>query len=368
MLPCNGKTGGGNLFPQTVSREVVMKFFVFLVLFPLAALLSAAPGLAAHEDASAVRARTLVTAPVESTALSYWTPERMMKAQPVPMMRPGRPAVSAVPAPRHLGPEGSGESGLPGNQIDSPMEHAAPFTAIVANPQGYTYPPPFGRYENFDDYSVFPYRTIAKIFFSDGGKDYVCSGATWPNRAVLTAGHCVYDNLGGHWRTNVIVVPQYKNGQTPIGVFSADSLTTPQGYMDGDQAYDMGLILTKTRDGRKISYYTGFLGIKFNVSSTQHWTVLGYPQAKPFNGKTQQICQSSFAYEDTGMGTIGVGCDMTGGSSGGPWILRFSGKAGGWNFVNGLMSYKYNTAPKASYSPYFGAAAKSLWDYAKNHQ
>ena len=40
----------------------------------------------------------------------------------------------------------------------------------------------------------------------------------------------------------------------------------------------------------------------------------------------------------TGFDTIGVGCDMTGGSSGGPWILGL----GRGNYINGLISYGYD--------------------------
>jgi hypothetical protein len=53
---------------------------------------------------------------------------------------------------------------------------------------------------------------------------------------------------------------------------------------------------------------------------------------------------------------------MTGGSSGGPWILNFSGQAGGTNYLNGNNSYRYTMHPQELFSPYFGDAAKLLYD------
>jgi len=57
-----------------------------------------------------------------------------------------------------------------------------------------------------------------------------------------------------------------------------------------------------------------------------------------------------------------MGCDMTRGSSGGPWILDFSGSAGGNNLLNGNNSYRYGSHPEELYSPYFDSDAKGLRD------
>jgi hypothetical protein len=57
---------------------------------------------------------------------------------------------------------------------------------------------------------------------------------------------------------------------------------------------------------------------------------------------------------------------MGGGSSGGPWIIRFSPYvAGAANYVNGVMSYGYTSRPNEGYTPYFGSAAQSLYDAVK---
>jgi V8-like Glu-specific endopeptidase len=326
-------------------------------------------GMHAANSASIGDPERLVTSgPAIRASANYWTPERMTKAKPYPVRSPtGIAKKNNVSRP--LGPAGFGYSALPGLTISSVIEQTLPFASFSTTTPGYNYPPPFVRYQNFQDYSVFPYSTVCKVFFTDGGDDYVCSGSVWPSHSVITAGHCVYNDETHRYHTNVIVVPQYKNNQSPYGSFPATSLTTTEGWQDGDYAYDLGLIQTANKNGYKISYYTGNLGGRWNVTQIQHYTILGYPKGPPFNGATQQICQSSYAFTDPTFSpaTTGVGCDLTGGSSGGPWVIKFSGNAGGSNQVNGVMSYGYNRQPKGSYSPYFGNAAKKLWDYARRN-
>ena len=57
-----------------------------------------------------------------------------------------------------------------------------------------------------------PYSPIVKIFFSQGGRNYVCSGSLIDPLHVITAGHCVHEGSGGSWSTKVVVVPAYDNG------------------------------------------------------------------------------------------------------------------------------------------------------------
>ncbi len=103
----------------------------------------------------------------------------------------------------------------------------------------------------------------------------------------------------------------------------------------------------------------GSLGIAWDQARVQHWDLFGYPAASPFTGERLVTCDASHAVDDasqTGYDTIGVGCDMTGGSSGGPWILGL----GRGNLINGLVSYGYDEQPKAIYSSYFSADSNAL--------
>ena len=73
-------------------------------------------------------------------------------------------------------------------------------------------------------------RTVGKLFFSDGGGDYVCSAAAISTRKrdqVITAGHCVHTgpNVGlleqPHFFRNWVFVPRYHRGRAPEGKWVA---------------------------------------------------------------------------------------------------------------------------------------------------
>jgi hypothetical protein len=85
---------------------------------------------------------------------------------------------------------------------------------------------------------------------------------------------------------------------------------------------------------------------------------LNYPAGPPFDGQRQWVCNSPLVYDDTSANpaTMGIDCDMTGGSSGGGWI------AGG--SLTSVNSYGYSTLPNVMFGPYQGSVAQSLYTQA----
>lgn len=68
----------------------------------------------------------------------------------------------------------------------------------------------------------------------------------------------------------------------------------------------------------------------------------------------------------SGPNTLGVGWGLSGGASGGPWVLNYKPQqAGSNNYINGVSSYVYNDQPEQIYGPYFGAEFASLRDYCE---
>jgi V8-like Glu-specific endopeptidase len=304
-------------------------------------------------------------------AVRPWTKERMLAAKPADLIGvEGEPAMSIEVTQPDI---------LPGSIPSSPPENAevplAPLDEFnpveFASPLGYSYPAPFTRYQHFQDQTAFPYSTVGVLFFSMNGVDYRCSAASIGNHAIWTAGHCVHagNGLGSGWAYDVSFVPAYKDGAAPFGIWTAHNLWTGKTwYTSGDLRYDMGgAVLNTNGSDKKISEVVGNLGFNFGQSRTQHWTDLGYPSTPPFTGNSLQICLASHAYDDPNFGDpapLAIGCDLTGGSSGGPWITNFSGVGGATNYLNGHNSYRYTEPnhPLEIYSPYFGSEAKSLRD------
>jgi V8-like Glu-specific endopeptidase len=169
------------------------------------------------------------------------------------------------------------------------------------------------------------------------------------------------------WSDNVVFAPAYKNGNTPFGTWTFYDLVTRVAWFSGkDFRFDIGgVILEPNASSKTVNEIVGSLGFAYNLNPNQHWFNIGYPVVAPFDGKTMQICAGSFAYADTrpAPSPVAMGCDMTSGSSGGPWIINFSGSPGNTNYINGNNSYRYKKFEEEIYSPYFSDAAKDLLAY-----
>ncbi|HEY7667509.1 MAG TPA: hypothetical protein VIE12_05225 [Actinomycetota bacterium] len=294
---------------------------------------------------------------------AYWTSSRMREAEPRAMILPGRLPRRAV----RLRPDGPAQivpAAGPATPEPAPRRRRPPFDNTA-----YRYPYPFERFQapGLTDYTAYPYSAVGKVFLSDALGDYVCSGAVINSDAgnvVLTAGHCA--TLYGIDIDSAVFVPAYRGGTAPLGEWPVESFLVPKRWERvNDEAYDVAFYLlgSDPMTGEQVEAVTGGLGIAWNMSSIRHWHILGYPAAKPFDGEVQWTCTASQASLDT-VGyrsidppAIGLGCDMTGGSSGGPWISGF----GDTNIVNGLVAYGYRRYPKALFGPYFGDAVGDLF-------
>jgi V8-like Glu-specific endopeptidase len=284
-----------------------MKRAGFLLLaFALLALLSAP----AH---AAQTAKTKAVQQSRAEVVDYWTAERMRNAIPL----------DAVQGARGKKPR-----------------LAYPFTRY----EPATYNPAHG-----------------KVFFSDGSANYVCSGTalTSGNESVVwTAGHCVNEGPGGFY-TNWAFVPAYKDGARPYGTWTARTLLTTAGWGNGgDFSYDLGAAVVNTSGGATLTDTVGSRGIAFNQSASQHYLSHGYPAAPPFSGGRMYICEADLGTRDNSANppTMGIGCDMTGGSSGGGWVVG--------NNVLSVNSYGYTTQPNVMYGPYQGSVAQQLYTSA----
>lgn len=329
------------------------------IVLPLSFLFVVSVGAQAQETLSSVGSAEQG----KITPARPWTREEMLAAKPYPLPNlkgvPPKDAVVRPDGPSEIHPGGRGGNALLKESMLSMEVDNAP-DAITA---AYTYPFPFSRYENLaSNYSAFPYKTVGKVFFNKGGQPFVCSASSIGNYAVITAGHCVSDGQG-HFHTNWVFVPAYNAGAAPFGQWTANMLIVSSAWHTGGGSLwgsDFGGAVLNKVANLKISQKVGWLGWAVNLPvGAQHWHSIGYPASAPFNGAKQIICAASWATSDS-TSTFGIGCDATGGTSGGPLIrLMRPGVTSASNYVNGLNSYKYGNQPLALYSPYFGNSAKS---------
>ena len=146
---------------------------------------------------------------VRSTSVSarqgYWTPERLRSARPYPLPLLRDPA-DDFQAGADAQPRDYGTSGL-----DFSSSRVVPADARLS----------------------YPYSAVGKLFFNAGGESFVCSAATVSARLVLTAAHCIYDEVVGEFSTDLMFAPGYHMGDSPFGDWTVNRVFISQVWADG---------------------------------------------------------------------------------------------------------------------------------------
>jgi V8-like Glu-specific endopeptidase len=193
--------------------------------------------------------------------------------------------------------------------------------------------------------------------------DYVCSGNSVGadnGSVVSTAAHCVHGGgKGESFATDWIFVPAYENGAAPYGRWVAQSFSVPKQWVeDSDYSYDTGFVKVGMLNAQTLAQSVGASAIAFNMARGLHYEAFGYPAAPPFDGKTLESCAGTASPDPFfQFDSQGIPCDMTGGSSGGPWFLS----SGAQNSVN---SYRYADTPGRLFGPYYGVVAQAAYEAA----
>lgn len=348
-----------------------------------------------------------VPASEAAATAKFWTRERMMAATPLDVVTVTAQQAAAIQATaaaqqaaveQAQGPRGSAPPGMPdpgaaalaqqlypeewarmAAEDAAPPELAAGMQAAgVDQLDTYATSPAFVSYYVNNStlsqtWTAFPSRTMGRLFFripSDPNL-YACSASVAYGRVVWTAGHCIYTH-GKGWSYNMYFVPAYRNGSYPYGSFSVYAMTTTNGWLLNTDPglslpYDIGMAAVSDKSGLKLSQWVGSLGFLYNAVASQLFHAFGYP-GNYSSGEYLVVCASPKYVRDT-LGTpnpIGIGCDMDTGSSGGPWLVGYAPfKTTLSNYINSVVAYRYDGQPNYMYGPYFGTAAKTLFDWAK---
>jgi len=135
-------------------------------------------------------------------------------------------------------------------------------------------------------------------------------------------------------------------------------LWSNSGWVKNNQHYDYSAAILKPKNGQRVQNAVGeSLPLDVNPTYSQTWEAVGYPEANIW-GQNLWHCESGFFRKDTFKGSgpdpVGIGCNMTGGSSGGPWLTE-DGSLGA------VTSYGYNNQPDVLYGTYLGTDAGKLY-------
>ncbi|UVJ40605.1 serine protease [Arthrobacter sp. CJ23] len=310
-----------------------------------AASASPSPGKGTGNDAGpAVVSSQAVS---DSGTASYWTAERMKNAKPGDIL-----ADKALQRGQNKHFTSPVEQG-PASTVEG-MLAAADLTAA----KDITISLKVNKNET-------PVKHIGKVFFTLGGSNYVCSGnsVTAANRStVSTAGHCLNEGPGA-FATNFVFVPAYLNGTAPYGQWTAKALYAPvQWAAEGNMQYDTGFAVMNTLNGKMLSDVVGASGLQFNAARGLSYKAFGYPAAPPFNGQSLKSCSGTATNDpyNPQFNTQGIPCNMTGGSSGGPWFIGSSSSG----YQNSVNSYGYGSNSTKMYGPYWGTVIQLAYTTA----
>lgn len=334
----------------------------------------AAPGTAAPSTSAAAPGVVVhkVSTVEQASARRYWTAKRMANAKSLDMRAPA--SARSDPGGPVASANGSPGAVPPVTRSGKAVSSALPATGAEPVPQHFAYPYPFTRtaVQPTSLYQHSSRRQNGKIFFVQNGGNFVCSGTvvTSTNRnEVWTAGHCLSDGTQT-FNTRTIFVPAYNGNSStpaPYGQWTATQLAVaPDWHNTGNFRRDLGAFNVAPLSGVQIQNRVGAAGFAWNQSRNQQFTDQAYPQAAPFDGRSMQLCMAAFGNFDTRIGgagptPTGIGCDMTGGSSGGSWQIRWGGTTGtSPGLINGHNDYKWSDQPLAMYSPYFDTGANQV--------
>ena len=214
----------------------------------------------------------------------------------------------------------------------------------------------------------YPLSTVGKVFFTNAsGQDMVCSGtavASQNHSVVDTAGHCLYWN--GNWVRNMVFCPLYDHGNTPYGCWAARDLEVPDAWIHAkpnDYHQDFGMAIVAANNEGALTDVVGGAGWAYNQPVNQSFSAYGYPAGYPFDGQTRKSCvgSSGTLWKHGGGTVVSIPCDMTGGSSGGPWFIQMGGN---W-YLNGHNDFISSIQPKHMFSPYYDDVWYALYEKAQ---
>ncbi|PZS34471.1 MAG: hypothetical protein DLM59_04720 [Pseudonocardiales bacterium] len=103
--------------------------------------------------------------------------------------------------------------------------------------------------------------------------------------------------------------------------------------------------------GTPIVALLGGQGIAWNYPVGQFVAAFGYPAASPFDGS--KLMEASGIAQFAGFSYVSLVNSMTGGSSGGAWLMQYDGS---WGLINGHNDFKPKPPGDQTnmYSPHYG--------------
>jgi hypothetical protein len=322
-------------------RGLIVLLAALALLVAMVAPVTAGPPAQAESDTAAEHRRIV----------EYWTPQRIASAVPR----------DVAPDPRHHRPDHARGGGNGGGDTEPDPEPDTITTVLGATWTG------------GGDVAW----TSGKVLFTLKGTRYQCSGGavtdgrtTETVSLVVTAGHCVHEGGGTAFATNWIFYPAWDGSGSPLGPWTATSLfTTPRWADNRSFDDDAGFAVVTNGTTTTLAAALGTRGAAPQQVSfaapllDEGYFAFGYPAAQKYSGNTLTYCAGPVRTDRDRHETLSMGCDMTGGSSGGPWFHTFD-QGEGAGVVNSVNSYGYRNLKDVMFGPVFDGPEQTTYEAA----
>ncbi|GAA1572873.1 trypsin-like serine peptidase [Streptomyces globosus] len=192
----------------------------------------------------------------------------------------------------------------------------------------------------------------------DGDGAHHCSGVVVHapgGDLVATAAHCVHRPVLG-FRTNLVFVPGYRDGQAPHGVWVPTRIDVdPRWAASQDPDHDIAFLRVRRpgRPGERLEDTAGAYPVRFGAGLPLPARLAGYPGGaeRPLDCSTTAVAESATQ--------LRLDCaDVPNGTSGGPVL------AGGRTLIGVTAGRDGGGDEWTSYSIRFGDAARELYERA----
>ena len=205
---------------------------------------------------------------------------------------------------------------------------------------------------------------VGAIFSQGVDGDHFCTASVVHSAAgdlLVTAAHCVHGGQGGGYGSDLVFVPDYRDGSVPDGQWPVTRIVVdPRWISSSDPDLDVAFVTVGQVGGRSIEQVLGGNTLGIDKGFTKVVQITGYPSTASapiscFNRTTQQS-QYQMRIACTG---------FPGGTSGSPWLTSFDRTTRTGTVIGVIGGYQQGgDTADVSYSPYFDADVQTLYNEA----
>lgn len=205
---------------------------------------------------------------------------------------------------------------------------------------------------------------VGALFEHDASGGHYCTAsvvASPGENLLITAAHCINDGNGAGYKSDIVFIPDYRDGSEPYGEWTPRRLlVAPQWADSADPDFDVGFVVLQPRDGENIQQVLGANQLGFNTGYRNLVRVTGYPSS---DGDPIACVNWTSPQSAT---QLRFDCDgYADGTSGSPWVTRFDPRSRTGTIVGVIGGYQEGgDTPSVSYSAYFGSGIQQLYRQA----